>query len=96
MTFTGRTPQVPTGVEVCTPKASDLHIFQLHNLPPQAIMNVSDETSSEILELIPKELNKNSAGSIRALGQVLRAAMPEIIPEDAHMALESTARFSNI
>jgi len=64
--------------------------------PPQTIMSVSDETSSEILELIPKELNKNSAGSSKALGQVLRAVIPEIIPEDAHMALESTARFSNI
>ena len=57
---------------------------------------MSDETSSEILELIPKELNKNSAGSSEALGQVLRVVMPEIIPEDAHMALELTARSSNI
>ena len=57
---------------------------------------MSDETSSEILELIPKELNKNSAGSSEALSQVLRVVMPEIIPEDAHMALELTARSSNI
>ena len=36
--------------------------------PPQAMMNVSDETSSENLEPIPKELNKNSAGNSKALG----------------------------
>ena len=64
--------------------------------PPQVITSASDETSSEILGLISKKLNKNSVGSSKALGEVLRAVTPEIIPEDAHMALESTARFSNI